>query len=179
MKTWRSRIAIDPRVCHGKPCIKGTRIYVSLIVDNLAAGASEIEALAGSDLLSVVQFDERDKVVILPGPVTGKSDLCRRLARIHDGGQTNLSGGWLRGTACVREQAGSATISRVLLLTDGQANYGILDPAVLVKHAAQLTVRSLPPVQAVRLLHEYLHTMPGDTFEVSLAGCGKTRSGDV
>lgn len=40
------RIAIDPRICFGKPCIRGTRIWVSLIVDNLAAGISEEEILA-------------------------------------------------------------------------------------------------------------------------------------
>ena len=39
------RIAIDPAVCFGRPCIRGTRIWVSLIVDNLAAGASEDEIL--------------------------------------------------------------------------------------------------------------------------------------
>ena len=32
------RISIDPQVCFGKPCIRGTRIWVSLIVDNLAEG---------------------------------------------------------------------------------------------------------------------------------------------
>ncbi len=31
-------IAIDPRICHGKACLKGTRIPVSVILDNLAAG---------------------------------------------------------------------------------------------------------------------------------------------
>jgi uncharacterized protein (DUF433 family) len=45
MKDWRELISIDPNVCHGKPCIKGTRVWVSLIVDNLAAGASEAEIL--------------------------------------------------------------------------------------------------------------------------------------
>ena len=40
------RITIDPRVCAGKPCIRGTRIWVSLIVDNLAAGASDDEILS-------------------------------------------------------------------------------------------------------------------------------------
>lgn len=45
MKEWRERISIDPNVCHGKPCIKGTRIWVSLIVDNLACGSSENEIL--------------------------------------------------------------------------------------------------------------------------------------
>ena len=40
------RISIDPSVCFGKPCIRGTRIWVSLIVDNLAEGVSESELLA-------------------------------------------------------------------------------------------------------------------------------------
>lgn len=45
MKDWRDRISIDSNVCHGKPCIKGTRIWVSLIVDNLAFGSTEEEVL--------------------------------------------------------------------------------------------------------------------------------------
>jgi uncharacterized protein (DUF433 family) len=39
------RISIDPNVCGGKPCIKGTRIWVSLILDFLASGESEKEIL--------------------------------------------------------------------------------------------------------------------------------------
>jgi len=35
---WQDRISIDPRVCHGKPCIKGTRIIVSVVLDYLKAG---------------------------------------------------------------------------------------------------------------------------------------------
>jgi len=37
---WRERISINPNICHGKPCIKGTRIWVSLILDFLASGDS-------------------------------------------------------------------------------------------------------------------------------------------
>lgn len=37
---WRDRISVDPAVCHGKPCIRGTRIFISVILDNLAAGES-------------------------------------------------------------------------------------------------------------------------------------------
>ena len=40
------RILIDPAICGGKPCIKGTRIWVSLILDFLANGMSEAELLA-------------------------------------------------------------------------------------------------------------------------------------
>jgi uncharacterized protein (DUF433 family) len=34
---WHDRIRVDPNICHGKVCIKGTRIMVSVILDNLAA----------------------------------------------------------------------------------------------------------------------------------------------
>jgi uncharacterized protein (DUF433 family) len=39
------RITTDPHVCFGKPCIRGTRIWVELIIGSLAAGASEQEIL--------------------------------------------------------------------------------------------------------------------------------------
>ena len=35
---WQNYIKVDPAVCHGKACIKGTRIMVSVVLDNLAAG---------------------------------------------------------------------------------------------------------------------------------------------
>ena len=37
------RISIDPNVCFGKPCVRGTRIWVSLILDNLAEGVTEVD----------------------------------------------------------------------------------------------------------------------------------------
>jgi len=40
------RISIDPNICFGKPCIRGTRIWVSLILDFLANGMSVDEILA-------------------------------------------------------------------------------------------------------------------------------------
>ena len=40
------RISVDPGICGGKPCIRGTRIWVSLILDLLAAGIDEQEILA-------------------------------------------------------------------------------------------------------------------------------------
>ena len=44
-KHWRERITVDPFVCHGKACIKGTRIMVSVILDNLAEGVTEEDIL--------------------------------------------------------------------------------------------------------------------------------------
>ena len=42
---WREYITVDPAICHGKACIQGTRIMVSVILDNLAAGVSIDELL--------------------------------------------------------------------------------------------------------------------------------------
>ena len=42
---WRDRITVDPRVCHGKACIRGTRVMVSVILDNLAANVLAEEIL--------------------------------------------------------------------------------------------------------------------------------------
>jgi uncharacterized protein (DUF433 family) len=46
MRPLLERISIDPNVCFGKPCIRGTRIWVSLILDFLANGMSMEELLA-------------------------------------------------------------------------------------------------------------------------------------
>ena len=43
MMNWREHITVDPDVCHGKPCIKGTRVMVSGVLDNLAAGRTPEE----------------------------------------------------------------------------------------------------------------------------------------
>jgi uncharacterized protein (DUF433 family) len=40
-----SRISIDPNICSGKPCIRGHRIWVSLILDFLAGGMTKDELL--------------------------------------------------------------------------------------------------------------------------------------
>ena len=44
---WKERITADPSICHGKACIKGTRIMVSVVLDNLADGISEQDILGG------------------------------------------------------------------------------------------------------------------------------------
>jgi uncharacterized protein (DUF433 family) len=40
---WQDYITVDPKVCHGKACIKDTRVMVSVILDNLAAGSTPDE----------------------------------------------------------------------------------------------------------------------------------------
>lgn len=69
------RISIDPAVCFGKPCIRGTRLWVSLILDNLAEGISEKELpenyprLTHEDILAAIAYGaemSRERYVPLP-----------------------------------------------------------------------------------------------------------------
>jgi uncharacterized protein (DUF433 family) len=45
MEEWQERISVNPTICHGKACIRGTRVMVSVILDNLAAGVLHQEIL--------------------------------------------------------------------------------------------------------------------------------------
>ena len=42
---WQDRITVDPSICHGKACIKGTRVMVSVVLDNLAANVPQDDIL--------------------------------------------------------------------------------------------------------------------------------------
>lgn len=42
---WRDAITFDPKICHGQPCLRGTRILVSVVLDNLATGVPVPEIL--------------------------------------------------------------------------------------------------------------------------------------
>ena len=50
---WRDRIVSDPLVCHGRACIRGTRIPVSVILDNLAVGQAPEAIVASYPSLTV------------------------------------------------------------------------------------------------------------------------------
>ena len=52
MAEWQERISVNPAVCHGKACIRGTRVMVSVVLDNPAAGVSRHEILASYPALS-------------------------------------------------------------------------------------------------------------------------------
>jgi uncharacterized protein (DUF433 family) len=62
MIDWRTRIVVDPLLCHGKACIRGTRIPVTVVLDNLASGASSgeilesYEGLAEEDIAAVLAY---------------------------------------------------------------------------------------------------------------------------
>lgn len=112
------------------------------------AAAFLVRRLRPDDVVSVIAFD--DSVITIAEPATGSAQagLAREIESIHSGGSTNLSGGWLRGRELVsrngttRHEPANApakkdSINRVILMTDGQANVGVTDPAQLVELCRQ------------------------------------------
>ena len=76
---WHERINVDPAICHGKACIKGTRVMVSVILDNLAANVSPDELLKSypsisrEDIRAAVSYAAelaRERVILLPEKAT-------------------------------------------------------------------------------------------------------------
>lgn len=49
---WQSRISVDPAVCHGRACVTGTRVMVSVVLDNLADQIAPAEILQSYPSLS-------------------------------------------------------------------------------------------------------------------------------
>ncbi len=75
---WRKRITVNPEVCHGKVCIKGTRVMVSVILDNLAAGLTSEQilesypSLTSEDVQAAIAYAAeltRERVVPISMPV--------------------------------------------------------------------------------------------------------------
>lgn len=72
---WHERITVDPAVCHGQACVKGTRIMVSVVLDNLAAGVDAKEilgsypSLTAEDVQATIAYAAdlaRERTVPLP-----------------------------------------------------------------------------------------------------------------
>ncbi len=77
--SWQERITVDPTVCHGQACIKGTRIMVAVVLDNIAAGVPTDALLRSYPTLSVEDIQAaleyaaelaRERTVYLPGSAT-------------------------------------------------------------------------------------------------------------
>lgn len=72
---WHEYITVDPKVCHGNACIKKTRVMVSVVLDNLAAGLSIEEILHSypslnrESILAAVSYAAdlaRERIVSMP-----------------------------------------------------------------------------------------------------------------
>lgn len=94
-----------------------------------------VDRLAASDSFGLVTFDSEVEVVVPAGPLTDKARVRDAIRGVWPRGMTNLSAGLLRGLQEARRVAGPAGAT-VLLLSDGHANEGVVDPDQLSGVAA-------------------------------------------
>lgn len=97
-----------------------------------------IDNLKSTDRAALVVYDESVDVLIPSQQVENKARLKTAIAGIHSGGSTNLHGGWLRGAEEAAGHLDRRFNSRVLLLSDGQANAGLTDNKEIATQCAKL-----------------------------------------
>jgi Ca-activated chloride channel family protein len=111
---------------HGTPLEEAKRCAVAVM-----------ERLDPSDKLALVAYDYRARVVAPLAAVTDRSAFRGAVKTIRSGGNTDLHHGWETGLAELRSASQEGAINRILLLSDGQANAGITDPARLAELCGQ------------------------------------------
>jgi Ca-activated chloride channel homolog len=98
--------------------------------------ASLVDRLDPRDHFGLVVFDDKADVVVPATRLTDKAAAKRAIAGVQTRGSTDLSGGYLRGLQEARRVAGSSGAT-VLVISDGHANAGVVDPDALARVAAE------------------------------------------
>ena len=126
------------------------RLNLAVVIDRSASMSGEplheakrcaafmIESLHEADSASVVAYDDNVQIVAESQPVKRKEKFKAAIAHIHEGGSTNLHGGWLKGAEEAAKRLDPTCISRVLLLSDGNANVGLTNLDEIASQCAKL-----------------------------------------
>ncbi len=129
-------------------------LRLALVVDRSGSMAGEplqealrcveaiAEGLTARDQVAVVLYDDQVQVPVPLGPGGDADRIRRALAGVESGGTTALFDGWQQG-ARLLEGGLPGTLSRVLLLSDGQANRGLDDAAAIGRHCADWAGRGV------------------------------------
>ena len=95
-----------------------------------------VKQLTDQDKVCVVAYDDNVEVVSQITSASHVKEITHKIKAIRSGGMTNLHGGWDAGVKQLQGCTSDDTVSRVLLLSDGNANAGISDTAEIVHHTA-------------------------------------------
>ena len=94
------------------------------------------DRMTAADQLAVVVYDDSVDTLVPLAPMMSAEAIRQAIAHVESGGSTDLFAGWEEGAKQL--EGGTAdVISRVLLLSDGQANNGLLDVSEIEKHCQE------------------------------------------
>lgn len=97
-----------------------------------------VDKLGPADTLSIVTFAESVDIIVAQSPVAKKEALKAQLDLIRPRGTTNLYGGMVAGANQLALVKASTHLSRIILLTDGEANEGVTEYSEIVGKARNL-----------------------------------------
>ncbi len=97
-----------------------------------------IDKLGPADTLSIITFAEGVDIVVAQSPVTRKEQIKAQLDLIRARGTTNLHGGMVAGANQLSSVKAPTHLSRIILLTDGEANEGITEYSEIIAKARQI-----------------------------------------
>lgn len=103
-----------------------------------------ITMLTRRDRVGIVMFNDKVDVLAPLTRLTDKQRIIRNVETITASGYTNLSGGWLMGLGMLQEDFDPEHITRILLLTDGQANVGFTNDEQLIEISRNFVERRIP-----------------------------------
>jgi len=130
------------------PTARRVPLRLALVVDRSGSmdGAPLTEALRcvnhiavrlqPVDHLAVVLYDNHVQTPVPLRPATNEAAVAAALAGVESGGSTDLFAGWEQGARQL-EGVQAEALSRVILLSDGQANHGLVDAAEIQQHCAR------------------------------------------
>ena len=110
-----------------------------------AAAVGIVEGLRPVDRLAVSAFSAEGRLILASTAMDekGRTAALGAIASLQADGNTNLSEGWLIAVEEIAGAMSAGAVSRVVILTDGQANAGIIDEGELAAHAAALRRRGI------------------------------------
>lgn len=100
-----------------------------------------IDQLSPEDIISIVTFESKTHVLAKSQHATNKEELKQQVDKIRDGGGTNLAPGLAEGLNAVVQAYGSGRVSRIILLTDGEATDKEDDSRRLADKAGEMGIQ--------------------------------------
>lgn len=140
-------VAVDLKATNKSPN-KRLPMNLALVIDRSGSMRGEkiqktreaarhlIKQLSDKDRIAIVSYSDHVRVD-LPSQFASKEvkeKALNAISRIHAGGSTNLSGGLFRGQSEVQKNMATGQINRVIVMSDGLANRGIVDTKALSQH---------------------------------------------